>query len=440
MISLSINNILNQYIIPSLFTLLLLCLPLNVGPTIEYVLIILMIIVCTYNISTSGYSIIWYIKKFFRQPLGWSIGLFVISCGFSIITSIDPSYSSRQYIDEIILKIFFYCVFSIYCATLTKKTDWFKLIVIANIIFLVIYIYVMMQWMLMPTHPVFVPKGLNISHWNLQDIIFQYGNITTLIHDSKHTGFFLMLAIAVSCIPALWHPEKKVYFMLFLLNFTVLITTVRRSHMIASIAGIALSSTFKPATLKKLSLVITITIATLFLTGIYLHKSNKLSYLVHEDWNKVISWKVEQDGSVFLRLIAVKLYGAEVLKHPFTGVGLGKKNIKEAYPEIASKLKLGHPHNVFVNIACETGIQGALTLLLLICVQANLLFKCYKTTSNEDIQLIMITGLSYMLMYWLAQMATYGFRHGTATLYWLFMAIPTGYALAEQMKPAKDAG
>ena len=374
-----------------------------------------------------------------KHPLSWTILLFVTSCLISVFTSIDPAYSLKQFLDEIVLKICLYFSLTIFCATIPPNIKWLNIIVKINIIFLLIYFYVMLQWILMPTHPVFIPDHLIITNWRLQDIIFRYGNLTTLIHDTKHTGFFILLGMAAAAIPALWIKKKKNYLILFLFNFITLITTVRRSHMIASLIGISIAVFFKPKLLKRASILLLSAFISLLLTGGYLYTSGKLSYLVHEDWNKVLTGKIEAEGSVFLRIISMKLYGAEMMKHPFQGVGLGKKNIKEAYPEIKSQIKLGHPHNIFINIACETGLQGAISLLLLIGAQAFLLIKAYRNTSSTEIQLILITGIVYICMFWIAQMATYGFRHGIATLYWLFTAIPTGYALAEHKNPEKAA-
>ncbi len=417
--------------VPALYTLMLVCIPFNTGPTIEYILIFLLIAACIWHLRGYSNDTVKLISLSKKIPLTWTVGLFVVACTFSIFTSIDPSYSFKQFLDEIVLKFSLYFVFSLYCATIPPTLKWLDLIIKVNILFLVVYFYVMFQWLLMPTHPVFIPTGLKIINWSIQDIIFRYGNITTLIHDTKHTGLFLLLGMAASSVPVLWHKRKNAYAFMFLINFLAIITAIRRSHMIAALIGLGLAVLFRPDSFKRVALIITAAFATLLLTGTYLYHSGKINYLVHEDWNKVISGKIEPEGSVFLRIIASKLYGEKMLEHPFRGVGLGKKNIKEAYPDVYSEIKLGHPHNIILNIACETGIQGAIALVLLIGAQTLLFIKAFKKTESEKIKVILVTGLVYMCMFWLVQMATYGFRHGPATLYWLFTAIPTGMALKE---------
>ena len=426
--------------VPWLFTLLLVCIPFNIGPTIEYILIFLLLAACIWHLRNYAGNTVYLLTLLRKNPVTWTTGLFAAACAFSIFTSIDPSYSFRKFLDEIVLKISLYFVFTLYVATIPPTLKWSDLIIKVNILFLIIYFYVVFQWLVMPTHPVFTPPGLKITNWSSLDIFFTYGNITTLIHDSKHTGFFLLLGMAASSVPVLWHKRKITYDMLFLLNFVTIMTAKRRSHMIASLIGLGIAALLRPDSFKKVALLSASALAVLLLTGTYLYNSGKIGYLIHEDWNKVISGELEPEGSVFVRIIAARLYGEKMMDHPFRGVGLGKKNIKEAYPNVHSEIKVAHPHNIFINMACETGIQGAIGLILVIGAQAMLLIKGYRNTASENVKIILVTGLVYMCMFWLAQMATYGFRHGSATLYWLFMAIPTGTALQELDHAAQASG
>ena len=374
-----------------------------------------------------------FLRRVIKQPLLWAIALYGITGAISIAFSIEPKYSATCFFNEIILNLALFFAFSLYCSKTEKPLQWFQIIIIANIIFLIIYLYTMFQWTVMPGHRIFADPRFGLQPTAI-DIIFTYGNINTLVHGIKHTSFFLMLGIAITFVLFLWNRTRFTNGLVATLNFITLITTTRRASLLATIIGMGMAGFIRPGSSRKAIMVATGALTAFLLTGAILYSTNHKVYFIREDWGKLLAGDIEsQKGkdSIAIRILCIKAYSQEMMQHPFTGAGLGKRNIKQAFTKAREKCGDARPHNVFLNLCCETGIQGMIALLLLIGTQALFFWKCFKKTDSEDVKIVMVAALIYMLMFWLVQMATYGFRHGPATLYWLFTAIPTGMALKE---------
>ncbi len=427
-----------QDIISLFFFLLIISLPFNTGPTIKYILSAFFLTLCLYFLKKNPVDTL-FLKRVARQPLLWALVFYAITGAISITFSIDPKYSATCFFNEIILNLALFFAFSLYCSQTEKPLQWFQIIIIANIIFLIIYLYTMFQWTVMPGHRIFADPGFGVQPTAI-DIIFTYGNINTLVHGIKHTSFFLMLGIAITFVPFLWNRTKITNSLVATLNFITLITTTRRAPLLATIIGMGLAGFIRPGSSRKAIMVAIGALTAFLVTGAILYSTNHKRFFVREDWNKILAGDIESQkgkGSIAIRILCIKAYSQEMIQHPFRGAGLGKRNIKQAFTEAREKCGDAHPHNVFLNLFCETGIQGMLAILLLIGTQASFFWKCFKKTDSEDVKIVMAAALIYMLMFWLAQMATYAFHHGTATLYWLFTAVPTGYALKEQVEAGK---
>ncbi len=433
----NINYTWPELAVPLLFTLHMLYLPLGLGPTGKYILSLLLVVVCILHIRRSRSQNNSFRIILLASPVTWMIGLFALAVGISIITSINPTYSFRQFLVEIVLNLLVYFSLATYCATRHRKTDWLKLILFTNAIFLLLYIGTLMQWILHPQHPWLIdPKYrgyISSIAGHISDIIFRYGNANLLVHDTKHTCLFLLLGLSAAFVPLIWNRDRILNILMTCTNMLTLISTIRRGAILASILGMGMTGLLNRKSAKKTMIASVLALLTVIIVATAIISSNKAHYFLHEDWKKIMRGDIssQKTGAIPLRLMCIKLYGEKIMKHPFLGVGFGKRNIKEAYPELHKKLNLAHPHNILLNFACETGIQGSIALILVIGAQAMMFWKCFKTTRSEDIKIIMATALVYMFMFWLVQMTTYGFRHGASTAYWLFTAIPTGYAMAE---------
>ena len=421
--------------VTTLFFLLVLSIPFNTGPTVKYVLSAIFLIFCVYSLKKNPVEP-HLLQRLVKQPLLWAIGLYGLTSAISIAFSIDPGYSTIRFFDEFVLNLALFGSLTLFCYKTERSLLWFRLIIIANIIFLIIYLYVMFQWTVMPGHRIFADNRFGVRPTAI-DIIFTYGNINSLVHGIKHTSFFLMLGIAITFVLFLWNRTRFTNGLVTTLNFITMITTTRRAPLLATIIGMGMTGFIRPGSSRKAIMVAVGALTAFLITGAVLYSTNHKRFFVREDWGKMLAGDIESQkgkGSIPIRILCIKAYSQEMMQHPFRGAGLGKRSIKEAFPEPVSQCGQTHPHNVFLNIFCEAGIQGLISLIFLITSQIWLFWKCFRRTTSEDVKIVMAAALIYMFMFWLAQMATYAFHHGTATLYWLFMAIPTGYALKEQME------
>ena len=428
--------------VPVLFVLLLLCLPLDTGPTLKYILSIFLVLRCVGELHADGENYRTLFWEILSNPVTWMIGLLCLFAGLSIFMSIHPWDSARKFLEEYLLNLSIYFAMTLYTAAAGRKTDWFRLILIANGVFLLLYTGLMLQWIVDPRHPWLLDPRFEIgTSTPIAYIIFTFGNINFMVHGIKHTSFFIMLGIAVAFIPLVWNRNRLQNIFITCVNMIILVTTTRRAPLLASIIGMGLAGVLNPKSAKKTLAAAAIALASIILIATLAYVTGHRQYFVREDWGKIIKGDIasQKNASIPIRLMCLKLYTEEVMKHPFKGVGLGKKNIKEVYEETVRKTRGEHPHNLLLNLACELGIQGPIALLMVIGAQAMMFIKCFKTTKSEDVRIIMATALVYMCMFWLSQMTTYAFHHGSSTLYWLFTAVPTGYALAERAVYEKTA-
>ncbi len=413
-----------------LFFLLVLSTPFNVGPTFIYILSLMFVAAVIHDLRGEIRS---KAHLFLRGPLFWTIILYNLAGIISIAFSITPRHSATRFFDEIFLNSILFICASLYSTRQDSPSAWLRLIALSNVIFLTLYIALMVQWILFPGNPLLYAKGLKFLQ-HPADIFFKFGETNLLVHGIKHTSFFLLLGIAIFFVPALWNRNRVRNHVMTAINLIAILSTTRRAALLAAIAGLALSGLTRPNLFKKTIKLAAIALLSFIAIAAIFHYKGHNSYFIREDWGKLLSGDIESQkgkGSIPTRILAIRAYGKEMMEHPFRGAGIGKRNIKTAFPAARKECGEAHPHNVFLNIWCEMGIQGLAAIVLIISTQAVLFWRCFKDTGSEDTKILMATALVFMFMFWFAQMATYAFHHGTATLYWLFTAIPTGVALRE---------
>ena len=419
--------------IPPLFILFLASLPFNRGPTLKYILSAMLIAACIFQIRKIASLQKLLVLQGTLFFLACGLLVYFLVTGASIFMAWNMGYTFRYFLEEVVLNLSLYIAFSIYIAYVTPNLPWLSFVKIANAIFLILYVAVMLQWVFVdPQHPWFAVQGLNLQKQTGLERMFYYGRHTVLVHGIKHTSFFLLLGIIVTFVPFLWNKNITANLMLMGTNFFALITTARRAVMLSTVLAMCLSALSRPGAFKKS---IATTGAIIFvISGLCVIGDS--GYITRGHWSLLLQGKIkeaqEKKDSFGERLVAIIVFGKEIAAHPFKGAGLGRRNIKAAYTETCKTIRLPHAHNFFLNIALETGIQGVFAILLVLGAQAVLLLKSFLRTDSDDRKIILVTGLTFMVAFWLAQMATYGFSHSTSTMYWLFMAIPTGIALSEE--------
>ncbi len=409
-------------------------LPFNIGPTawtiFSFTIIFLSFYLWLRQESENS------VKDLFKSPIFFTVSFLNLFALGSIPFSPDPAYSFRVFLSEFLLNSALFLSLVLFCETGEEcRVKWEKGLITANVIFLTAYSGLMVQWVLFPSHPLLIKQEVVPTLKNTGDLIFNFGNSCRLFHGIHHTSLFLALMIAYwSAIP-----EKKGIWQnlsFLILDFTILITTTRRAATLASVAGLI----FSISRGKKI-------VRLLLLTGIFFSVifsviciSNSYKYFMREDWQLILKGNMEKarklGGSIPLRISTYRQFALEISEHPFTPMGIGKKLIKEHHRELVKEAGLQHAHNTFLNFAFYMGIQGALALIAFIAVQGSLFWKTFRESDSRDDRQLMLVAMTFLIIFWGTNMFTDGFRHGSATLYWLFTAIPTGRALAMAKKSA----
>lgn len=425
-----------------IFFILLVIIPFNIGGTaLRKVLSVLIIITCFSAVTSSCKNkfreACALSRKFFRHPLSWALGFLFVTTFMSIFMSPDPKYSFRIFCNEYLLNLTMFISLLLFSEKYGRKTDWLEIVTAANLVFLIFYLGLMSQWLVGQNEFWFLDtdiNDMNIKSASIGDRIFIFGYKNTLFHGFIHTSIYLTLLLAVVLTYLLKHQHKIRSMILLLVNLFVLISTTRRGAILSVSVGMTASSLFYSSAKKYFAiffLLFCLTVSALFI-------SDKTQHFIREDWGLIFQGEVRKakdiGGSIPLRIYTYLTFTKEILKHPFAGTGVGKRNIRRLMPNIIKEAGLIHAHNTFLELAIETGIQGALALLITIIIQARMLWSCWKSDDHPEIKGLMATGLLFMVMFWGTNMFDDVFRQGSSTLYWLFMAVPTGIAYASVRK------
>ncbi len=417
-----------------LFVTYLTVLPFEIGPTGRYILSFLLIAVAIRLLSLQKKE---NLKILLPELMGLPVVVFLllldIIAAVSIIFSPDPFYSTAVYFEEFFLNSILFLSIATLMATTPEAIDWQQSLRIANIVFIIVYIGVMLQWILFPSHPLFQERSIASELHTRWDRLFAFGNGCTLFHGIKHTSLFLTLVISFWAVRAAQAKLSKTGMTIFLMDLFALISTTRRAASLAVVAGICASSILFRHSSRYLKA------ALLFFgaLGIFFVISGNGGYFIRENWHLLLHGEVQkardQGGSIPLRINTYKVFSEYIMENPFKPNGLGRKLIKEYRADLVKKAGLIHGHNTFLNFAFYMGIQGALTLLCLIICQARLLWQKWREEPHGEYASLMAVSLIFMLMFWATNMFTDGFCHGSATMYWLFTGLSTGVAIRHRL-------
>ncbi len=306
---------------------------------------------------------------------------------------------------------------------------WRRAIKRANIVFLSFYLGLLLLWLIRPDH-LFLGDQEHIRRFitDRMDIVFEYGRACELFHGVSHTSVFLALMIAYwSIFPGKGLLENGLF---IFLNFLTLFTTTRRGALIASVIGFLFSIRLSGRRGISTTLLLAIILATLTLFMFY---SGVARHFIREDWHLIAQGRIEKakklGGSIPLRVSTYKEFSKRIMSNPFMPRGLGRKLIEEHWKGLVEKAGLQHGHNTMLNQAFYLGIQGALSLLIIIGGQFFLVLRALRMgTSGQDQQLMMV-ALVFMVIFWGINLFSDAFRHSSANLYWLITGLATGRAM-----------
>jgi O-antigen ligase len=134
-----------------------------------------------------------------------------------------------------------------------------------------------------------------------------------------------------------------------------------------------------------------------------------------------------------LRLRVWKGAGWEILEHPLTGAGFGRRAMSKAYPELvpAENPLLWHAHNLVLNYGLSAGVPGMAAVLILF---ASLAWRFWRLALHGQ-PLARLTGLAGIAMVagvFTRCMADDFFVRDGSLLFWALAGMLFGYALPQE--------
>lgn len=211
----------------------------------------------------------------------------------------------------------------------------------------------------------------------------------SLTNDYNFLSVYLIIVIPfiLHFIFASTKKLHKIYYVLaFILTSWCLLLTYSRGAWVAAALVIVLFSLFKE---KKLIFVF------LILIGLFTAFAPKEMLKRGKTLFEVKEYTKEATISSRLHLWTFGIN--EIKKAPFRGNGYGRDTFLKAYPELTEGQSNWHTHNLFIDIALETGIQGLLAFLYLIIFIFYKQFKAYKkATAQEEKMIVFVLFLAIL--------------------------------------------
>ena len=424
MFSFRLKNIDLLLILIALFIFLL---PFYIGPTIRYIFSGLITSLSIFYLKKEGFLL----KNLFAFPINLLILLLFFFIVLSIPFSPELSSSLKHVICEYCFNfLLFFAVSSYFFFYKISAKDVNLVFLYINIFFIVIYLFVLIQWMLFPNAPfLFDQSEFYLKDFSRSDLFFLFGNVCDLFTTIKHISLFIVLMIGVAFSNLILENHKKICMVLLFFDFFILFNITRRGAMLATFLGILFCTIMSKRYTRHLvvfSLLLICFLSLFFITG------NK-RYIVRENWSLILQGNIQKakelGGSIPLRISTYKIFLDEILDAPFRPHGPSMKLFKKYYPDLIKKAGLTHGHNVFIDFAIQFGVQGALLLLIIIIYQFVMFYKGFSRTKDLEMKILFLSSMAFLIMFWTTNMFTDGFIHGSSTLYWLFTGISCGYAM-----------
>lgn len=176
------------------------------------------------------------------------------------------------------------------------------------------------------------------------------------------------------------YTHKILYTLILTLNIWCLLLTYSRGAWVAAILIFTLFALFKE---KKLIFVFIILLA-IFAAFAPKHMLQRGKSLIEVK-------EFTKEATISSRLYLWNFGLNEIKKSPFTGNGYGRDTFLKAYPELTEGQTNWHTHNLFIDIALETGIQGILAFLFLMFFIFAKMFLAYKKATAKEEKMIIFT-------------------------------------------------
>lgn len=211
----------------------------------------------------------------------------------------------------------------------------------------------------------FVISATVVIGYGFYEFLFKgfRGRLTSTYNNANTAGSYFMMVALFAFSYLLFNKKKKnkiISLIYFLSSTTLLILTYSRGAWLGYIMGIILGLSIFIYHLEstKLRIIITISILIIAILSISL-----LPTSVIERFKSIDNL---ESSSIKQRLIQYKV-GFNILKdYPISGVGIGR--FSEIFNEykIEGAKSFRHIHNIYLDVAVETGLLGFFTMVIII--------------------------------------------------------------------------
>ncbi len=375
------------------------------------------------------------------NPFTWIISLYSATVLFSVFFSYNPYYSFKQFTYEIIINVvLFYLIIYLMVRKYITLHMTLNILIYTNVIFMLIYFSQGIQWYLFPNQPFMSTINSSIKIHDIFDVFFiltRCSNLFSYKAPSTYSLFFIALGFTTLLSSKLNIQTLKII-LLSSFNLIMVIFSMLKAPVIA-ICLTSILACFLPFKRKLQFLITGLTLLSiLILIVLFSPISNK--FMRGENLSAVIHGKYKESGSFGSRLHGYPLYLKQLLKHPFIGVGIGRRNIKQALPILVRKSGLPHGHNTIINTAIQQGIQSALALIIFIFLKFKKgIFFLEKTNICELPAYIYVSSyIIWLCMFWIRSSFDDMFRHSISTFYWILAAFYTFCIMQQVAKKQSD--
>ena len=359
------------------------------------------------------------------NPLLLPLLLFFITILISTISCYYLNYTQNKIISEFIRLTILFIIIADYCDTRDKVAKIFLLFLSANIASL---IYFGFQ---------FFYNGFNIQEFSQAICTGQW-----ISDGTPRTSTYFLFAVTFIYVAFFYVKGLKLYVgltLLFMLNIFFLITTNQRGALLACFCVFVSLPLIYQKNIKKILIAILLTI---LFSGIIITATPLKSMLIHENWSQIkkLDFSIkDKSGSLVLRLQIQRYAWQYLKKHPFTGIGYGRKNFDKVVSELKELPPRGfnHAHNAFLNLALHTGVQGLLALILILFVQFKMAWKGNKEACNEFDKYFFTASMLYIIGFWIRMQFDDVVRRGIALNYWIIIGLMTSLWLNLETKKNK---
>ena len=349
------------------------------------------------------------------NPLIIPLGIVFVTILISLITCLDFSYTLKTIKRDFLQYSIIFLLITDYCRENKKIVIIAYIFLFSNILTLLIFLI-----------------RFGYFYFDIKSFSLSMANTEFLFKSLTHTStYFLFTTTFIYTF--LFYVKKIKFFILsaccFLINLFFLFLSNQRAALLG-IFFVFISHIFILKN-QRIKSIIALLIITLVTTVLIAYTPLK-SMLIHENWSKIanldfsVNNNIKKD-SAQVRILGLKYFLNYIYKHPFKGVGYGRKNLKkiDKNSNIKKPLPILHAHNVIVNTILQTGLYGLIALLYLIFKQIILLREGFKKSGCDFEKFIFSGSILFMIGFWIRMQFDDVYRHGTAFTYWIIIGMAT---------------